>query len=102
MGIDAVLRAENRDDLASVPDPLMVLSRAATAGGFADAKLLKYVVPWGDAVFNQAQAQDLLDDIRRLTDANTGSPLSQHLVAVGALVERLSHETHSYLWFIGD
>jgi hypothetical protein len=102
MGIDAILRTETQEELASVPDPQMVLSRAATAGRFSETRLLKYLVPWGDAVFNQAQAPDLQDDIRAFTDGDPGALLSHHLLEVRALVERLASETHSYLWFIGD
>jgi hypothetical protein len=102
MGIDAILRTETQEELASVPDPGMVLSRAATSGRFSETCLLKYLVPWGDAVFNQAQAPDLRDDIRSLTAGNLGSPLSDHLLGIQALVEKLASETHSYLWFIGD
>jgi hypothetical protein len=102
MGIDAVLGAENRVELASVSDSQMLLSRAAASGKFCQTHLLKYLVPWGDAVFNQAQAQDLRDDIRHLASSDPGSPLSQHLVAIDTLVVRLSQETHVYLWFIGD
>jgi hypothetical protein len=102
MGIDAILRTETQEELASVSDPQMVLSRATTSGRFSETRLLKYLVPWGDAVFNQAQAPDLRDDIRVFTDGDPGAPLSDHLLEVRALVERLASETHSYLWFIGD
>jgi hypothetical protein len=102
MGIDAVLRTESQEELASVPDPRMVLSRAATSGRFSETSLLKYLVPWGDAVFNQAQAPDLRDDIQALTEGSFGSPLSDHLLEIRALVEKLASETQSYLWFIGD
>jgi hypothetical protein len=102
MGIDAVLQTEQQERLAAVPDPQMVLSRAVTSGKVSGTQLLKYLVPWGDAVFNQAQAHDLGDDIRLLTAENAESPLSRHLSEINALVQRLGAETHSYLWFIGD
>jgi hypothetical protein len=102
MGIDAVLRTENREELASVPDTQMILSRAAESGRFSETQLLKYLVPWGDAIFNQAQTRDLLDDIRLVRAGNVEPSLSRHLLEIEALVERLAGETHSYLWFIGD
>jgi len=102
MGIDAVLREETPEDLASVFDPEMLLSRAAASGKFSEMRLLKYLAPWGDAIFNQAQADDLRDDIRVFIEANVGSPLSRHLLAIQPLVEQLASQTHSYLWFIGD
>ncbi len=102
MGINAVLQTETQEEIASVLDPHMVLSRATTSGKFSETRLLRYLVPWGDAVFNQAQAPDLRDDIRVLVEGNVGSPLSKHLDEIRALVEQLASETHSYLWFIGD
>jgi hypothetical protein len=102
MGIDASLRTESGEELASVPDPGMVLSRAASSASFSESRLLRYLVPWGDAMFNQAQASDLRDDIRIYVEANGRSPASEHLRAVGELVEKLAAETHAYLWFIGD
>ena len=99
MGLDAILRSENRDDLAAVPDSEMLFSRAAATGAFSNTRLLRYLLP-GDTVFTQAQAEDLRDDIRSLTCANADTPLSRHLVAIGELVERLSSQAHSYLWFM--
>jgi hypothetical protein len=102
MGIDTILRTETGEDLASVYDAGMLLSRATTSGKFADTQLLRYIVPWGDAMFNQAQAPALLDDISICVDLDSGSPLSRHLLEIQCLVERLASETHAYLWFIGD
>ena len=84
-----------------ITDRQMLLSRAAQ-GAFSDTRLLKYLVPWGDAIFNQAQADDLRDDIRLLKSANPRSALSALLSDVEPLVDRLSREVHVYLWFVGD
>jgi putative transcriptional regulator len=68
MGIDVQLRRETGEVLQEVGDSQMVLSRA-THRAFAGTCLLKYVVPWGDAIFNQAQALPETDmtDIPELT-----------------------------------
>jgi hypothetical protein len=102
MGIEAILRTESQEVIGSVLDSDMVLSRAARAGDLSATVLLRYLVPWGDAVFNQAQAEDLIGDIRGLAERNPGSPLSQRLLAIRGLAEQLMATTHSYLWFIGD
>jgi hypothetical protein len=39
---------------------------------------------------------------RGLKNAHLGAPLFELLSAVEPLVERLSRETHVYLWFVGD
>lgn len=101
MGIDVRLKGESGEVLAEVGDPQMVLSRAARRA-FAGTRLLKYLVPWGDAVFNQAQADDLSSDIADLKRANPDPQLLEILNRLEPLVARLSHETHVYLWFVGD
>jgi hypothetical protein len=101
MGIDVQLRDGTGQVLAEVADGRMTLARAAQSG-FPDSRLLKYLVPWGDVVFNQTQAGDLAADIRALKDANPGGALFDMLSKVQPLVARLSAETHLYLWFVGD
>jgi hypothetical protein len=101
MGIDVLLKREDGEVIAEVHDHRMTLSRA-TSGPLTATRLLRYLVPWGDAIFNQAQAGDLRDDIRQILRSHPGTPLAEVLVNVEPLVERLSSETHSYLWFVGD
>jgi hypothetical protein len=101
MGIEVQLRREGGEVIEAVGDPQMVLSHAAQ-GAFSGTHLLRYLVPWGDAVFNQAQASDLANDIRLVKNGNAGTPLFQLLSEIEPLVEKLSGETHLYLWFIGD
>jgi hypothetical protein len=101
MGIGAQLRNESGKVLDEVSDRRMALSRAAR-GVLSETRLLKYLLPSGDAVFNQAQANDLADDIRAVVSAHAGAPLADVLTDVERLVDRLSRETHLYLWFVGD
>ena len=101
MGIDVQLRSETGDVLDSVDDGQMILSRA-TRQAFAGTNLLRYLEPWGDAMFNQAQSGDLMADIRLIKETNPNTPLADLLSKVEPLVDRLSRETHTYLWFVGD
>jgi len=101
MGIEVRLKRENGEILAEVDDHQMALSRA-TAGPLTSTRLLRYLMPWGDAVFNQAQANDLRDDVRELLRTHGGTPLGDVLAQVEPLIDQLSVETHAYLWFIGD
>jgi hypothetical protein len=101
MGIEVQLRRESGEIVAEVGDPQMILSRAAHKA-FSGTRLLRYLTPWGDAVFNQAQAPDLADDIRIVRNTCMGTPLCEILSAVEPLVEEHSRETHLYLWFVGD
>ena len=65
-------------------------------------RLLKYLVPWGDTMFNRAQADDLRDDVHQVIRSHTGTPLADMLCKIEPLIDRLSVETHVYLWFVGD
>jgi hypothetical protein len=101
MGIEVRLKRESGEVLAEVYDRQMALSRA-TSGALTGTRLLRYLLPYGDAVFNQAQADDLRDDVSHLLRSHPDTPLSAVLAEVEPLIERLSAETHVYLWFIGD
>ena len=101
MGIDVQLRKESGDIIEHVGDAQMILSRAARQV-FSGTRLLRYLMPWGDAIFNQAQADDLLNDIYVVKSNNPGTPLYEMLSKLEPLVEKLSREVHLYLWFVGD
>jgi hypothetical protein len=101
VGIDAQLRRENGKVVDEVGDSKNVL-RKATNGALSGTRLLQYLMPWGDAVFNQAQASDLANDVADACRSNEGTALCDHLMRLQPLVERLSNETHKYLWFVGD
>lgn len=101
MGINVQLRKESGEIVSEVGDPKMVLSRAAR-DKFSGTRLLKYLMPWGDAIFNQAQAGELAIDITKTKSENPDTPLFQLLSDIEPLVDRLGRETHLYLWFVGD
>ena len=101
MGIDVRLKGEDGKALAEVLDGKMVLAPAATTR-FSETRLLRYVMPYGDAVFNQAQAGDLRDDLLCILDSEHGGPLADMVNAILPLVDQLASEVHLYLWFIGD
>jgi len=102
MGIDVQLRDEQGNVLEEVSDENFVLSRAVTRGVFTGSNLLRYLVPWGDAIFNQAQAGDLYSDTTAFFSKVENEKVSEHIRKLQPLIERLANETRSYLWFIGD
>ena len=101
MGIEVQLRTAQGDIVGEVADPKMLLTRA-TGSILPQTRLLKYLVPWGDAVFNQAQAEDLKRDIHDVLSTHANTPLGAMLSDVMHLVEQLSSDAHLYLWFVGD
>lgn len=102
MGIDAQLRDEQGNVLAEVGDKNFVLSRAVSTGAFAGTNLLRYLVPWGDTIFNQAQAGDLLIDVKIVVSQNKNEQIAEYMRKLQAMIDRLSNEMHCYLWFVGD
>ena len=101
MGINVQLRTESGEVLVEVYDPRMVLSQAAHRE-FSNSRLLRYLMPYGDAIFNQAQAGDLMNDIAKLKSDYPETPLSKLLLEIEPFVERLGNGSHLYLWFVGD
>ena len=61
-------------------------------------KLLKYLDPYGDTIFNQLQMDDLIQDIQYLVKTEQNSLLNEVLL----LAERCKSEPHTYLSFYGD
>lgn len=102
MGIDVQLRTESGQVLAEVRDAKSVLSGAVSTNKLSGTRLLRYLVPWGDAMFNQAQAGALALDLRDVTEDHAGKPIAELLLQVAPLVDRLSSDVHAYLWFVGD
>lgn len=101
MGIIVQLRSERGEILDEVLDSKDILARAS-GKSFSGSRLLCYIVPWGDAIFNQSQADDLASDISRILADQSGSDVAHHLRKIDPLIVRLSSESHRYVWFIGD
>jgi hypothetical protein len=101
MGIDVRLEGEDGEAIQEVGDGQMILARAAVSA-LDGTRLLRYLMPYGDTVFNQAQAADLSDDLRQVIREHSGTPLAEVASRIEPLVERLGSETHLYLWFRGD
>ena len=95
------LRGPDDEVLGTVPDPRFLLADA-TRSQFSECRLLRYLVPWGDTMFNQAQAEDLAADLRLVLAKHSGGPLGHILNSIQPLVDRLAGDPNHYLWFLGD
>jgi hypothetical protein len=111
MGVHAELRREDGTRLREFADP---------SGGFFDAagdfdrllplngrvdepfRLLQYVDPYGDTVFNTVQMADLLTDVERALSLSQEGPERRGLERLRVLAERCRDEVHLYVWFVGD
>lgn len=104
MGIDANLVDELREIEEQVDDSAGVLSRFAQEGWprQSDTVCLRFIDPWGDTVFNQAQLPILLAELRKLEREQSDELIKAHLGAVVRLVERAQGRVHMYIEFAGD
>lgn len=103
MGIDVAWIDELGEIKQEVGDSHEVVSRLSFRWSkLTETVCLRFVVPWGDAVFNQAQMGELLTELRSEA-ARQESPLfREHLEKIVELVEHASAFTHAYIKFIGD
>jgi hypothetical protein len=104
MGIDVAWVDERHEQKQFVSDSMQVLTRLATSRWpkLTSSVCLRFVVPWGDAVFNQAQNPDLLNELSSEFREAQDPQVRDHLRKVIRLVEIAGNETHTYIKFIGD
>lgn len=102
------LRNERGEAIRGLPDPTGGTFDAA--GGFErllpyedrSFRLLCYVNPYGDTVFNTVQMADLLMDLERLAALDPKPIETRGLDRLRVIAERCRREPHAYVWFIGD
>jgi hypothetical protein len=104
MGIDVAWVDERHEQKQVVIDPQQVLARLATSRWpkLTSSVCLRFVDPWGDAVFNQAQNKDLLRELSIEVREESDPQVRAHLQKVINLVELARNEVHTYIKFIGD
>jgi hypothetical protein len=112
MGVHAELRDERGVRKTGLPDPSGGLFDAPgdfdrivpldCGAGRAGYRLLHYVDPYGDTVFNVAQMADLLEDVALALTRTSNSIEQRGLHRLRAIAERCRDGTHMYVWFIGD
>lgn len=85
MGIDVAWVDEDHKEKQLVSDPQQVLTRLANSRwpGLASSVCLRFVDPWGDAVFNQAQNKVLLTDL--------STEPKKHQIQRYGLISRMSY-----------
>jgi hypothetical protein len=101
MGINVVWKTESGDEVGRVDDPGMILSHLGEALDAGSTTCLRFIDPYGDAIFNQAQLPTLIRELEWAASTVHEPQLRSHLSAVCALAKR-AHGVHTYLWFVGD
>ena len=103
MGIDAAWIKENGEPIQEVHDPAQCLTRLSQQWStLSHTVCLRFVDPWGDAIFNQGQVPFLLEELRSDLPQVGVAELRVHLEKVIRLVERAQNRTHTYVRFTGD
>ncbi len=104
MGIEIAWVDETHKTIAAVSDAMGVITRLAMSRwpDLSNHVCLRFVEPWGDAVFNQTQIPILLTELRAELAATSDAKVAEQLGKVVQLVERSVDQTHTYIKFIGD
>ena len=71
MGIDASVQTESGDRIRQLYDPKGYLSRALACSALEGTVCLRFIDPYGDALFNQIQLPFLLSELEVLRDGLT-------------------------------
>lgn len=67
-----------------------------------DTRVIRYIDPYGDTVFNRLQIADLLADWADLGSTDRSLEEVELLDAVAAMVRECAAEPGRYLRFVGD
>lgn len=102
MGIDVEVQGEFGDRFGFIGDPRNLLWELLPRMDDRTFACLRFVDPYGNTVFNRAQAEEVEMELERLAeDLSPGESLDL-LIAVAELARKVQSEPHLYLWFIGD
>lgn len=94
MAWTVILETEKKKAIATLPcEFYSSLSKSPD-----EFRLLRYLDPYGDTVFNRLQMDDLIDDLQQLKKMETNPLIDEMLL----LAERCKQEAHTYLSFYGD
>ncbi|HYS88819.1 MAG TPA: hypothetical protein VEN78_28015 [Bradyrhizobium sp.] len=104
MGIDVALVNERHEPTEEVYDPRQYLTSLATGQWprLDGSVCLRFIDPWGDTVFNQAQIPVLLAELERSAASQTNAEIKAHLQKICRLVAKAKDQTHMYIKFTGD
>jgi hypothetical protein len=86
------------DETRGVVETLRSQLALESAIDLSTFKLLRYLDPYGDTIFNRYQIDDLIVDLEKLAELITDIRISQII----SLAKRCKDEVHTYLSFNGD
>jgi hypothetical protein len=103
-GIEVAWVDESHSTIEMLTDTKGVIASLATSRWphLSASLCLRFVEPWGDAVFNQTQLPVLLSELRSELAATENAKNTEHLSRVIQLVEKAQDQTHTYIKFVGE
>jgi hypothetical protein len=102
MGIDVKRETERGEQQDEVLDSKGLLPLLLSRCRDRQWRLIQYIDPYGNTVFNQLQIPALLDELSRLKGHAESDDERAFLKAVIDLVERTKDRVHTYVKFYGD
>ena len=103
MGIDLHWINERGEKIDALLDPGFVTQKIVEAScGFDRTVCLRFIDPYGDTVFNQAQIEVLIEEIRAISDSALDPAAREHKEEILQLASKARGQIHTYLRFFGD
>ena len=102
MGIDIHFEDERGERLGALPDMDSLVEKFLPDASALEFPCLRFVDPYGDTVFNQAQIQQVLLELEMLSTREHEPEVGRHLRAVREFVQQAVDQTHTYIRFYGD
>ena len=101
MGIDLQWIDERGEILERVLDERNLISEIIEAARKGSV-CLRFIDPYGDAVFNQLQIPVLIEELQAITPSALGYEATRHYEEVIELATKANGRIHTYLKFYGD
>lgn len=110
MPISIEVRSQRQQLIATLRDVSESIPRVPESLSAADLPtdrdrfpMLGYLDPFGNTIFNQLQALEVVEELTRLAQAHPdNADASARARAVRVLVAAHMRRPHTYLWFLGD
>lgn len=102
MGVNVYWQSEGGDVLQQLFDPKMLLSGHVRATQWSESRCLRFIDPYGDAVFNHLQVPVLVEELEASIVPETKPDTAAHVRSVVAFLRERLGDRDVYAWFIGD
>jgi hypothetical protein len=102
MGLIIRLEKEDGSHVEELVDYEDLLADILPDGDDPTSRLLRYVDPYGNTIFNRPQMSDLLAELRALRERSSVDRQRELIKGIQKLAEECQRTTHRYLKFYGD